>query len=90
MTRKRQGPPKQLPGAVYDPITLDPDRDIPTFVNEADVKWWAVYVGPRGSIYLTRHPPKRDRYVVIINNQIVFTDPDMGPAFEWMAMVENA
>jgi len=92
VTRKRQSdkPKRQLTGAVYNPLTLDPDRDIPTFVNEADTKWWAVYAGPRGSIYLTRQPPMRDMYVVIINNRIVFTDRDMQPAFEWMEMVEKA
>jgi hypothetical protein len=90
MSRKRQRQPKQLPGAVYNPVTFDPDRDIPTFVNEADVKWWAVYVGPRGSIYLTRRPPKRDIYVAIINNKIAFKDPDMQPVFEYMHMVEKA
>jgi hypothetical protein len=88
MTRKRN-PPKHLPRVVYNPVTLDPDRDIPTFVNEADIKWWAIHVGPRLRAYFTRRPPKRDMYVVISNNEIVYKNQDIQPVLDWIGMVEG-
>jgi hypothetical protein len=89
MTTRKRHPPKQLPGIVYNPVTLDPERDIPTFVNEADTKWWAIHAGPRARAYFTRRPPKRDMYIVIVNNEIVYRHQDLQPTLEWLQMLEG-
>jgi hypothetical protein len=66
---------------IYSPLSIDTDKDEPSFTNDEGTKWWLVALGSTmdsvpnnkedGALYRVKNKQGEESYLVVHNGEII-------------------